>query len=96
MKVSYAPRARDDLSEIHGWLSERSTQAATTVISAIRDTARLIGEYPGIGRSTDIDDVKVLPVVRYPYLVYHTVQPNEVVIVHVRHGSRAGPELGEF
>ncbi len=96
MKVSYTPRARTDLARIHDWLSERSIQAAPAVIAAIRDTARLIGDYPGIGRPTDIEGVKLLPVVRYPYLVYYMTEPDEVVIVHVRHGSRLGPERDEF
>ena len=93
MKVRFAPRARDDIAGIHSWLSER-TAAARTVISEIRRTADLIGEYPQIGRLTDIPGVKVLPVVRYPYLVYYTLEPDEVVILHVRHGSRAAPEVG--
>lgn len=91
MKVSYAPRAHKDLFEIHFWLSERSAGAAAAVISAIRGTADVIGEYPRIGRATDIEGVKLLPVVRYPYLVYYTVEADEVVIVHVRHGARALP-----
>ena len=41
--------------------------------------------------STDIPDVRVLPVGRYPYLVYHAIELTEVVIVHVRHGARAAP-----
>jgi plasmid stabilization system protein ParE len=54
-------------------------------------TARLLAEYPGIGRQTDVPDVRVLPVARYPYLVYYTLVGNELVVVHVRHGARAAP-----
>jgi toxin ParE1/3/4 len=70
VKVSFAPRARNDIADIHAWLSERSVTVTVAVISAIRSSADLIGEYPGIGRATNIDGVKALPVVRYPYLVY--------------------------
>jgi toxin ParE1/3/4 len=91
VKVGFAPRARNDISDIQAWLSERSATGATTVISAIRSTADIIGEYPGIGRSTNIDGIKVLPVVRYPCLVYYTLEPDEVVVVHIRHGARALP-----
>ena len=96
VKVSFAPRARNDLAEIHSWLAERSATAATSVIAAIRTTANLIGEYPRIGRETNIDRVKLLPVVRYPYLVYYTLEPDEVVVIHVRHGARSEPEPGEL
>jgi toxin ParE1/3/4 len=56
----------------------------------------LIGEYPRIGRVTDIEGVKLLPVIQYPYLVYYTLEDNEVVIVHVRHGARDLPEQGDL
>ena len=96
VKVCYAPRAHKDLVEIHAWLSERSANVAAAVLAAVRSTADLIGEYPQIGRATDIDGVKVLPVVRYPYLVYYTVEADEVVIIHVRHGARTSPDLGDL
>ena len=96
VKLTYAPRARTDLDEIHSWLSERSLVAASSVLRAIRGTAELIGEYPQIGRATDIEGVKVLPVIRYPYLVYYTVEAGEVVIVHVRHGARSLPRGGDI
>ena len=96
MKVTFAPRARTDLDEIHSWLSERSAVAAISVLGAIRGTTDLIGEYPQIGRATDIEGVKLLPVIRYPYLVYYTLEAGKVVIVHVRHGARADPVAGEI
>jgi plasmid stabilization system protein ParE len=35
--------------------------------------------------------VRRIPAGRYPYLVYYTVEANEVVILHVRHGARRSP-----
>lgn len=96
MRLTYTPRARGDIGEIHDWLSERSTTAARDVAAGVRDTAELIAEYPKIGRGTNIEGVRVLPVVRYPYLVYYTIEADEVVIVHVRHGSRDVPQPGEI
>ena len=96
VRATFAPRARNDIADIHLWLSERSPTGAVAVISAIRSTAELIGEYPHIGRATDIEGVKSLPVVRYPYLVYYTLEPDEIVIVHIRHGARALPGPDEL
>jgi toxin ParE1/3/4 len=76
LKVSFAPRARNDIARIHLWLSERSPISAVAVISAIRSTAELVGEYPHIGRASDIEGVKSLPVVRFPYIVYYTLEPD--------------------
>lgn len=33
-------------------------------------------------------DARVLALTRYPYLVFYGVIRNEVVVLHVRHGSR--------
>jgi len=30
-----------------------------------------------------------MPVARYPYLVFYSIAADELVILHVRHGSRA-------
>ncbi len=47
-----------------------------------------------------IEKVKRLPsdrpVVQYPYLVYYTMEPDSVSIVHVRHASRDHPKPGEI
>ena len=33
-------------------------------------------------------DVRVMPVVRYPYLIFYTVSGDELRILHIRHGAR--------
>jgi addiction module RelE/StbE family toxin len=89
MKLRYAPRARADISDIHDYIAQHNPRAATAVIRQIRATARLLGKYPGFGRQTDIPGVRMLPTVRYPYLVYYSVSDRELTILHVRHGRRA-------
>ena len=95
LKVTFAPRARKDIDDIHAWLCERSRTGAASVISAVRETSLLNGEYPQIGRNSDIEGVKLLPVLKYPYLVYYTIDRDEIVIVHIRHGARTAPKPGE-
>jgi toxin ParE1/3/4 len=73
----------------------RSAMAAKAVVKAIRTSARLVEKYPKIGRASDIEGVRVLSVVKYPYLVYYMIRPDEVVIAHVRHGAREAPRPGE-
>lgn len=91
MKLRYLPRARNDVVNIHSYISKHNPRAATTVVHAIRATAHLLARYPGLGRKTDIAGVHVLSVARFPYLVYHTAVGDDLVIVHVRHASRAAP-----
>lgn len=91
MKLSWSPRARGDIREIHTWIAHHDRSAATRVVAAIRNTANIIARHPGLGRATDRPRYRVIGVVRYPYLVYFTVEHEEVVILHVRHAARDVP-----
>jgi len=62
----------------------------------IRSTSELLARYPGLGRETDITGVRVFPISRYPYLVYHRIRDDELVIIHVRDGRRDKPKEGEL
>jgi plasmid stabilization system protein ParE len=49
----------------------RNPAAARSVEDKIRETVRLLSEHPKIGRALDQrPTVRVMPVVRYPYLVF--------------------------
>jgi len=43
-----------------------------------------------MGHVTDENEVRVLSVVRYPFLIFYTIDAvaDEVVILHVRHGAQ--------
>jgi len=41
-------------------------------------------------------EVRVFPVARYPYLVYHRLKQDELIIIHVRDGRRNTPREGEL
>jgi plasmid stabilization system protein ParE len=38
----------------------------------------------------------VFPTARYPYLIYHRVRRDEVIVVHVRDGRRDTPKEREL
>ena len=94
MRVRYTPRARSDLQSILQYLDERNPRGARNVKRAIKNTIGLIGEFPESGRKSEIENVRVLPAGRYPYLIYWTVETNEVWLVHIRDGRRR-PWKGE-
>ncbi len=96
MKLRYAPRAHADIALIHQYIAERNAGAATAVVRQIRSTGELLARYPDLSRETDIPGVRVFPIARYPYLVYHAVRGNELVILHVRHGRREAPKQNEL
>jgi toxin ParE1/3/4 len=71
-------------------------RAATAVVAQIRITSLLLARYPSLGRETDLPGVRVFPTARYPYLVYHRVIADEVVVIHVRDGRRDAPENSDL
>ena len=89
MRVRYTPRARDDLAEILKYLDDRSPQGSRNVKRTIRKTVELIGQFPLGGRDAEEIGTRVLPVGRYPYLIYWSVDGDSAWIVHIRDGRRA-------
>jgi toxin ParE1/3/4 len=88
MKVRYTPQASSDLATILRYLSEHSPQGLRNVKRAMDNTERLIEQYPQGGRISRASGARVLPVGRYPYLVYWTIEADEAWIVHIRDGRR--------
>ena len=88
MKVRYTPRAAGDLADILSYLDERSPQGAQNVKKALHKAVALIGRHPQIGRNSNVEDTRVFPVGRYPYLIYWSIEAGEVWIVHIRHARR--------
>lgn len=86
--MRYAPRARNDLVEILKYLDDRSPQGAHNVKRAIQKTIELIGQFPESGRAAGVQTTRVLPVGRYPYLIYWSIEAGEVWLVHIRHAAR--------
>jgi toxin ParE1/3/4 len=88
MKVNYTPRARGDIDTILNYIDQRHPQGARNVARAMHRTIELIGLFPQAGRLAGEQGTRVLPVGRYPYLVYWSVEGGQAWIVHVRHAAR--------
>jgi toxin ParE1/3/4 len=88
MKVRYTAEAQADLESIFSYISERNAPAAMRVLSRLRERADSLGEFPELGRATDRVGIRVLIDGRYPYLVFYTIERDEIVVIHVRHAAR--------
>lgn len=96
MKVRLDPRAVGDLDEIRAYLVERSPSGAERVRQHIAQTLERLGDFPFLGRETDEPDVRVLPLTRYPYLIFYAVLNDTVAVLHIRHGAREPINPGEL
>jgi toxin ParE1/3/4 len=97
MKIAYSPRAVADIASIADYLTERSLQGALAVERRIREVIDRLAEFPGMGRElTQRPGVRVMPLGRYPYLIFYTALENELLVLHVRHASRRPLEHDEL
>jgi len=88
VRIRYTSRARDDLGAILAYVEQRSPQGARNIARALHKTVELIGQFPQSGRLAGEEQTPVLPVGRYPYLIYWSVEQGEAWIVHIRHTAR--------
>lgn len=88
MKVSFTPQARRDLPSIRDWIAEYDDRAADRVLSRIRQTAMLLGQFPMIGRTGSVEDTREFSVTGLPYLIVYQVAPKDeldiLTIIHTR------------
>jgi plasmid stabilization system protein ParE len=71
MRVRYSPLALRQLEKIHRYITQYNPRAAKAVVARIEGLCEKLGEFPGMGTKTDQPGVRVLPVVRYPYLIFY-------------------------
>jgi toxin ParE1/3/4 len=88
MRVRYTPKARDDLKTILAYIEQHNPRGARNVAHALRKVIELIGQFPLSGRLAGEQGTRVLPVGRYPYLIYWAIEGDAACIVHIRHTAR--------
>jgi addiction module RelE/StbE family toxin len=88
MKVRFTRPALADLDGIVEYIRQNNPAAATQVEEAIRNAAALLGHFPQMGHLKYLPGVRMMPVRRYPYLIFYTIESDEVRILSVRHGAR--------
>jgi toxin ParE1/3/4 len=95
MNVRWSQTALAQLDDIFLYIHERNRSAALSVTNRVEELASLLGEFPFIGHLTDETDVRILPVVRYPFAIFYTIDDvvGEVVILHVRHTAQEPPQV---
>lgn len=97
MNVTWSLEAIADLGEIADYLKARSPRGAFAVGERIEEIVALLAAHPGIGRVLEQrPSVRVMPLGRYPYLVFYEVVENELHILYIRHSARRPVEPDEL
>jgi addiction module RelE/StbE family toxin len=93
MKVRYTDTALRELDEIFAYIAKNNRSAATSVVGRVESLIAQVTEFPLMAQETDVPGVRKFPLGRFPYVIYYTVEGDEVVVLHVRHGARRPPTL---
>ena len=92
MNVNFTPQAVEDLHAIRDWIAEDDERAADRVLSRIRQTAMMIGQFPLMGRAGQVHDTREFSVVGLPYLiVYRIASATDLDVLTVIHTRRRYP-----
>ena len=94
MKERYTLRARADLEELGGYISQRNPSAANKVRAAIRHSIDLVKAFPPRGRKQKAYNVRKVGAGKYPYNIYYRIDELDqgIVVLQIRHAAR-GPQL---
>lgn len=87
-RLRYDQRAISDLDGIYDYIAEHDIAAAARVVARIKALSEQLPERPLLGRKTDMPDIRIRSVVRFPYVIFYTITTDEIAILHVRHTAR--------
>ena len=94
MIVRFTGEAERDLEEIGDHIAIDDPIAALRFIRALRDRCLTLGEFPNRFPVVERYGGRELRCcVHGKYLIFHRVEEDAVVIVHVLHGARDYPEI---
>jgi addiction module RelE/StbE family toxin len=90
VKIRYSTRALAQLDEIYSYIAEHDRSASRRVQARIKRSIDRLADFPHSGRETSISGVRLLSVIKYPYLIFYMVDATagEVHILRIRHGAR--------
>lgn len=94
MQLKWAPSALHDVQRLHRFLLDKSPDAASRAVAAIRNGVRVLGEQPLIGRPVDDMPVEfrdwIIDFGDSGYVARYRVDAAEVVILAIRHQREVG------
>jgi toxin ParE1/3/4 len=97
MRVHYTEAALAELGNIFSYITQHNRVAAAQVVARIEDAAARLARFPQMGTPKYKPGVRMIPLRRYPFLIFYTVEADEILILSVRHAAQKRPgEGGEF
>lgn len=88
MKVVFTDPALKDIEAIHTYITARYPHISLSIERRFRLVFARIGTWPeSAQRVVERPDVRMVPLVRYPYKIFYRIKPDVVEILHIHHSS---------
>ena len=89
MRVVWTAAALSDLDEALDYTKRHFPQSLHSLERRIRATVERVARWPESARRVEgRSDVRVVPLVRYPYRLFYRVRGDRIEILHVHHAAR--------
>jgi toxin ParE1/3/4 len=88
MKIRWITPAAEDLENIFNYLQENYPSRARSTVVEIRNSVRLLKQFPPRGRKGSEEGTRELPHVRLPYILIYRVTEEVIEILHIWHGAQ--------
>jgi len=93
--VQWGEEATSDLEELLAYIAQDNPAASLRIRDIIWEAAEYLSWFPQTGHKSDVPDVWIKPLSRYPYLIFYTIVGEELHILRVLHGARRHPGFQE-
>lgn len=95
MIVVWTAAATADLDEILAYTSANYPSLLAAVELRVRSAIERIARWPESARRLEQrQDVRVLPVLRYPFKIFYRVAGDRIEILHIHHAARKHDQDG--
>jgi toxin ParE1/3/4 len=91
MRIRYTDVAAFELDASILYFIELAPLVAADFVDSINDALTQLLEHPYSAQETEKPGVRRIYVRRFRYLIFYTVEGDEIVILHIRHAARRWP-----
>ena len=91
MKVRYTDPAADELEQSISYFRERAPSSVADFADSIDDAVAQLLDNPYLAQETEMPGIRRWYIRRFRYSIFHAVDGEELVILHIRHAARRWP-----
>jgi toxin ParE1/3/4 len=91
VSVRYTRDALRDLDQISAYIARQNVKAAADLLAAVETVVARLERFPHSAPESEIAGVRGTPVLRFPYIIFYTVEDHGITIHYVRHAARLRP-----